>query len=108
MKQAKSEKFWRQPLDKDRIRVPHGVVQLIAERCKGCGFCIEFCPQKVLCLSKKTNSKGYHLPEITDTAPCLNCGLCMLLCPDFAIYVKEGERQLPEALEPNSSANLKQ
>jgi 2-oxoglutarate ferredoxin oxidoreductase subunit delta len=40
-------------------------------------------------LSRRTNSKGYHLPEITDDAHCLSCGLCMLLCPDFAIYVED-------------------
>ncbi len=84
-------KFWRQPLDKDRIQVPRGVVRLIEERCKGCGFCVEFCPKNVLVMSSRINAKGYHLPEITEDAHCANCGLCMLLCPDFAIYVKEGD-----------------
>jgi len=82
-------KYWRQPLDKDRIRVPRGVVQLIEERCKGCGFCVEFCPKKVLSMSSRINAKGYYLPEIKEDSHCPNCGLCMLLCPDFAIYVKE-------------------
>ena len=82
-------KYWRQPLDKDRIKVPRGVVQLIAERCKGCGFCVEFCPKKILSMSNSTNAKGYRLPEISEDASCPNCGLCMLLCPDFAIYVKD-------------------
>jgi 2-oxoglutarate ferredoxin oxidoreductase subunit delta len=103
MKQEKVEKFWRQPLDKDRVRVPRGIVHLIAERCKGCGFCVEFCPQKVLLSSKQTNSKGYYLPEITDEAHCLNCGLCMLLCPDFAVYVEEGQLHSPADLKPISS-----
>ena len=97
-------KYWRQPLDKDRIRVPRGVVRLIEERCKGCGFCVEFCPKKVLSMSSRINSKGYHLPEITENSYCPNCGLCMLLCPDFAIYVKEADESAskePEITEPN-------
>lgn len=56
--------LWRQPLDRDRILITHGIVHIIDDRCKGCGFCIEFCPQDVLELSSQTNAKGYHLPEI--------------------------------------------
>ena len=100
-------KYWRQPLDRHRIQVPRGVVHLIAERCKGCGFCVEFCPRNVLLMSKQTNAKGYHLPEITDDSHCLNCGLCMLLCPDFAIYVEEGEVQSPMVAEATSNAEVK-
>jgi 2-oxoglutarate ferredoxin oxidoreductase subunit delta len=85
----KPEKYWREPLDKDRLPVPRGRVHLIDERCKGCGFCVEFCPQTVLLMSRRTNSKGYHLPEVAGDAHCLSCGLCMLLCPDFAIYVED-------------------
>jgi 2-oxoglutarate ferredoxin oxidoreductase subunit delta len=70
-------KYWRQPLDRDRVRVPHGIIHIIAERCKGCGFCVEFC--------------GYHPPEITDSSQCADCGLCALLCPDFAIYVESSQ-----------------
>lgn len=82
--------FWRQPLDRDQIQVPHGIVHIIEERCKGCGFCVEFCPKGVLIMSSSTNSKGYHPPEITEQIHCVNCGLCALLCPDFAIYVEDG------------------
>ena len=41
-------RYWRKPLDSDRVRVPRGEVYVIAERCKGCGFCIEYCPRGVL------------------------------------------------------------
>ena len=92
--------YWRQPLDRDRIRVPHGIVQIIEERCKGCGFCVEFCPQGVLVMSQRTNYKGYHPPELTTSAHCIDCGLCALLCPDFAIYVQDGGLQVPDKIEP--------
>ncbi|MCD6481219.1 MAG: 4Fe-4S binding protein, partial [Thermoplasmata archaeon] len=31
-----------------KLKPPHGKVYIIKDRCKGCGFCIEFCPQGVL------------------------------------------------------------
>jgi 2-oxoglutarate ferredoxin oxidoreductase subunit delta len=92
--------YWRQPLDWYRVQVPHGIVHIIDERCKGCGFCVEFCPQKVLVLSKRTNTRGYHPPELIDDSKCVNCGLCALLCPDFAIYVADGGLHAPEKGSP--------
>jgi 2-oxoglutarate ferredoxin oxidoreductase subunit delta len=92
--------YWRQPLDRERIQVPHGIVHIIEERCKGCGFCVEFCPQGVLVMSKETNAKGYHPPELTDDAQCVDCELCALLCPDFAIYVEDGGLHAPDRVEP--------
>lgn len=88
--------YWRQPLDRDRIQITHGIVHIIDDRCKGCGFCIEFCPRNVLIISKRTNSKGYHPPEVVDGDHCTNCGLCALLCPDFAIYVEDGGERSPD------------
>ncbi len=88
--------YWRQPLDRDRVKVPHGIVHVIEERCKGCGFCVEFCPLGMIRMAVRTNSRGYHPPEITDDSRCVNCGLCALLCPDFAIYVEDGGTQTPE------------
>jgi 2-oxoglutarate ferredoxin oxidoreductase subunit delta len=92
--------FWRQPLDRNRVRIPLGIVRLIPERCKGCGFCIEFCPRHLLSLSRQTNSKGYHYPETADDhdkrSDCIYCGLCALLCPDFAIYVEDGGQRAPD------------
>ena len=87
--------FWRKPLDQDRLQVPCGIVHIIEERCKGCGFCVEFCPRDVLIMSKDTNAKGYHPPECVNDTDCMNCGLCALLCPDFAIYVEDGGFRSP-------------
>jgi 2-oxoglutarate ferredoxin oxidoreductase subunit delta len=42
-------------------------------------------------MSKHTNSKGYHPPEVVGGEACSDCGLCTLLCPDFAIYVESSE-----------------
>ncbi len=92
--------LWRQPLDKDRILVTYGIVHIIDDRCKGCGFCIEFCPQGTLGISDRTNIKGYHPPQVIAENVCVNCGLCTLLCPDFAIYIEDGGRQAPGLIHP--------
>jgi len=63
-----------------------GTTFVKAELCKGCGFCIEFCPTTVLEFSKEFNSKGYHYPLMVAEEKCNGCDLCGLYCPDFAIF----------------------
>jgi len=82
-------KYWRKPLDLDRQKVPLGDVKIIADRCKGCGFCVEYCPKDVLQLSESFNAKGYHPPEVVKHGMCVNCSLCEMICPDFAIFSVE-------------------
>jgi 2-oxoglutarate ferredoxin oxidoreductase subunit delta len=82
---------WRIPLDVDKVKVPVGRVVIIADRCKGCGFCVEYCPKDVLVLSEGFNKKGYHPPEVTTTGECVNCNLCEMICPDFAIFCVPAE-----------------
>ena len=88
--------YWRQPLDRAKIKIPHGIVHIIDERCKGCGFCVEFCPRHLIEMSDQTNSRGYHPPKVLDDQDCVNCGLCALLCPDFAIYVEDDGTRSPD------------
>lgn len=68
---------------------PRGRVYINRERCKGCGYCVEFCPTHVLDLDEGFNEKGYHPPVAVSPQACTGCGLCGLYCPDFAIH---GER----------------
>jgi 2-oxoglutarate ferredoxin oxidoreductase subunit delta len=62
-----------------------GRVSIVVERCKACGFCVEFCPTHVLALSSAFNSKGYHPPHVVHPEKCSGCDLCGMYCPDFAI-----------------------
>jgi len=73
--------------------MPKGQVAIVAERCKGCGFCVEFCPTKVLALSPAYNAKGYHPPEVVAAEKCSGCDLCGMYCPDFAIYGWKGTKE---------------
>jgi len=81
--------FWRVPLDSDSIEVPRGVLYIIEERCKGCGYCINFCPKNVLETSTRFNNKGYHPPLPAKPEECVNCHYCEIICPEFAIYSME-------------------
>ncbi len=82
-------KYWRTPLDTEEIQVSRGVVHIVDERCKGCGYCIEYCPRNVLELSTRFNAKGYHPPTVKKAEACVNCHYCEIICPDFAIYSLE-------------------
>jgi len=79
-------RLWRKPLDSDKIKVPEGEVHILRDRCKGCNFCIEFCPKEVLEQSEGFNVKGVHPPQVKKGTVCVNCSFCEAVCPDFAIF----------------------
>lgn len=81
--------FWRIPFDTEMIDVSFGIVHVLEDRCKGCGYCIEYCPKQVLAFSTRFNKKGYHPPEAVKADDCVNCHYCEIICPEFAIYSTE-------------------
>ncbi len=81
----RAARYWRTPLDTHRIEQVRGSVVIVAERCKGCGFCVEYCPRDVLAMSEQFNRKGYHPPKVVRSGECVNCNLCEAICPEFAI-----------------------
>jgi 2-oxoglutarate ferredoxin oxidoreductase subunit delta len=85
--------FWRTPLDADKQEIIVGKVNVIASRCKGCGYCIEFCPEDVLEASKDFNEKGYYPPLVKVEGRCVNCTYCETICPEFAVFCTVAERR---------------
>jgi 2-oxoglutarate ferredoxin oxidoreductase subunit delta len=66
-------------------------VEIARDRCKGCGLCVDVCPQHVLVLNESVvNVLGYHPVELTDADACTSCVLCARICPDatFTVYAK--------------------
>ena len=80
-------KLWRKPFDYAETAATLGQVSIDKERCKGCGYCVEFCPRGVLKMSNELNAKGYPLPVVDNETGCLACGYCEAICPEFAIKV---------------------
>ncbi|MCX7704104.1 MAG: 4Fe-4S dicluster domain-containing protein, partial [Planctomycetota bacterium] len=54
---------------------------------KGCGLCIDVCPNKCLAFSKQLNLRGVSPPEVISPQNCTGCAFCALMCPDWAITV---------------------
>jgi 2-oxoglutarate ferredoxin oxidoreductase subunit delta len=63
-----------------------GKIVIDIERCKGCEVCIPACPNSVIALASKVNSKGYHYASIVNDN-CIGCANCAIVCPDGAITV---------------------
>ena len=91
-------KYWRKPLDHAHLARVSRKKIVIADRCKGCSFCVAFCPRGVLRLSSEFNKKGYHYPEVVDDSQCADCHFCEALCPEFAIY-SDSEEEPPKKNE---------
>lgn len=59
-------------------------LQLDADRCTGCGTCLEVCPHEVF------ERRGNNSVRIRDRDACMECGACALNCPVEAITVETG------------------
>jgi len=70
----------------DMARKGRGAVSVQGQICKGCSYCVDFCPSHCLEFSKEFNAKGYHFPVLAQPEACSGCDLCGLYCPDFAIH----------------------
>ena len=73
-------------LEAKKNKIAKGIVIIHPEECKGCGFCIEFCPTHVLEFAQEFNSKGYHYPVDVSAEDCTGCDLCGFYCPDYSIF----------------------
>lgn len=95
----------RKPLDLASAKVPQGQVFVIPGRCKGCGYCIEFCPKGVLEDSTDINAKGYHYPVVKrdEGYHCIHCQFCNLVCPEMAIYTEEVGEGMREAADEHGN-----
>ncbi len=58
-----------------------------AERCKGCNFCIDVCPRRLIKETVQLNQKGYCIVEIKKPEECTGCQQCALICPEGAIEI---------------------
>ena len=72
---------------------PRGHVTIFGTWCKGCGICIEFCPQGVF------EANGQGRPIVVHPEKCTACRWCDTHCPDMAITVRRLDSEEVEELE---------
>lgn len=58
-------------------------LQLISEKCTGCGTCLDVCPHNVFSIRDKK-------AVIVDKDSCMECGACVMNCQFGALYVDKG------------------
>ena len=65
-------------------------IVFLEERCKGCGLCVEVCPEHIILHSGRFNRQGYEVMETEGR--CTGCASCALMCPDVAIRVFKSQK----------------
>ena len=74
-------------------RPPNGTptfrpVLVAAERCKGCGLCIDVCAPDALALDTgQVNAMGHHPVTLVNPDACTSCAKCARMCPDAALTI---------------------
>lgn len=64
-----------------------GRVEIYANACKSCLYCVKTCPNGVLGITTDTNASGYQFVQALKPEACVGCGMCARICPDAAISV---------------------
>ncbi len=55
---------------------------VLPEYCKGCGRCIDACPQDCIEIGTEINPKSGLIPVVIHLDNCNGCGLCITACPE--------------------------
>ena len=61
-------------------------IKIDRQRCKGCYLCVVNCPNGLVKVDKKINSKGIK-PAVFSGGKCSGCAMCAMVCPECGIVV---------------------
>ena len=79
----------KQYVDKAAKSGPSFKVNISDKFCKGCGYCIKYCPKQVLKAEDGLNAKGYVKVKVANQGDCIGCLQCSTVCPEAAITVQK-------------------
>ena len=65
------------------------LVEIEEKFCKGCGFCVKYCPKGVLAIRKERSRKGYFPAKAVAPGECIGCLSCAAVCPEAAIRIRK-------------------
>jgi 2-oxoglutarate ferredoxin oxidoreductase subunit delta len=64
-----------------------GKPEIDREKCTGCNLCAQVCPQNILEMSERVQSRGKSLARCIDEDRCIACWECARACPVHAIRI---------------------
>ena len=62
-------------------------IEVNTNKCKGCFYCVKFCPSNKLVATNELNQKGYPIVRIAEDARCSGCNNCILMCSEGCISI---------------------
>lgn len=83
--------YEKQYKDKTAKSGPSFKVKIAEKFCKGCGYCIKYCPKQVLVAEDSLNAKGYVKVKVANVSDCIGCLSCSTVCPEAAITIQKDE-----------------
>lgn len=64
-----------------------GRIAVDRELCKGCNYCVLYCPKGVITVDTELNKSGYFPVVAAYMEKCTGCSVCALMCPEICIEV---------------------
>ncbi len=64
-----------------------GRIVIEKDKCKGCEYCIIYCPKKCIEISRDINIRGVNYAVFSRPEACIACGICARVCPEVCIQV---------------------
>lgn len=64
-------------------------IKIDKDKCKGCEFCVIYCPKGLIGISQGLNKRGAH-PAVFKKgkqSKCSACAICARVCPEVCIEV---------------------
>ncbi len=63
-------------------------IEIREDRCKGCEFCVIYCPKGLINMAPHLSTKGVRPAVFNDPEmKCTGCTFCSIVCPDSCIEV---------------------